>query len=54
MLEALAGAGGHVPVIGLAPTGMPTSGTPAELLDQAGIDRAHIAGAVRSLVRASR
>ena len=54
VLEALSGAGVNVPVTGLAPTGMPTSGTPAELLDQAGIDRAHIATAVRSLVRASR
>ncbi len=53
-LEALSGAGVNVPVTGLAPTGMPTSGTPAELLDQAGIDRAHIATAVRALVRASR
>jgi transketolase len=55
VLEALSGAGAaNVPVTGLAPTAMPTSGTPAELLDQAGIDRAHIAAAVRSLVRASR
>jgi transketolase len=54
VLEALNGAGVSVPVTGLAPTGMPTSGTPAELLDQAGIDRAHIATAVRALVRASR
>ena len=29
---------------------MPTSGTPTELLAQAGIDRAHIADAVRMLV----
>ncbi len=36
VLEALNGAGVNVPVTGLAPTGMPTSGTPAELLDQAG------------------
>ncbi len=54
VLEALNGAGVNVPVTGLAPTGMPTSGTPAELLDQAGIDRAHIATAVRSLVGAKR
>jgi transketolase len=54
VLEALNGAGVNVPVTGLAPTGMPTSGTPAELLDQAGIDRAHIATAARALVRASR
>ena len=54
VLEALSGEGVNVPVTGLAPTGMPTSGTPAELLDQAGIDRAHIATAVRALVRASR
>jgi transketolase len=54
VLEALNGVGVNVPVTGLAPTGMPTSGTPAELLDQAGIDRAHIAAAVRSLVGAKR
>ncbi|MEP6641738.1 MAG: transketolase [Gaiellales bacterium] len=41
-------------VVGLSPTGMPTSGTPAQLLDQGGIDRAHIAEAVRSLVRTPR
>jgi hypothetical protein len=41
-------------VVGLAPTGLPTSGTPAQLLDQGGIDRAHIAEAVRSLVRTPR
>jgi hypothetical protein len=33
---------------------MPTSGTPTELLDQAGIDHAHIATAARSLVGAKR
>ncbi len=54
VLEALNGAGVNVPVTGLAPTGMPTSGTPAELLDQAGIDRDHIATAARALLRASR
>jgi transketolase len=55
VLEALSAAGAaSVPVTSLAPTAMPTSGTPAQLLDQAGIDRGHIAAAVRSLVRASR
>jgi transketolase len=34
----------------LAVREMPTSGTPAELLVQAGIDHAHIADAVRSLL----
>jgi transketolase len=41
-------------VVGLAPSGMPGSGTPTQLLDQAGIDHAHIAEAVRSLVRTPR
>ncbi len=43
VLEALSSGEASVPVTGLAPTDMPTSGTPTELLDQAGIDRAHIA-----------
>src|SRR6185437_11030721 len=42
VLEVLVDAGANVPVTSLAPTGMPTSGTPAQLLDQAGIDSAHI------------
>jgi transketolase len=54
VLEALVDAGAYVPVKSLAPTGMPTSGTPAQLLDQAGIDAAHIAAAARSLVGAKR
>jgi transketolase len=54
VLEVLAEAGSTATVRGLAPTGMPTSGTPAQLLDQAGIDRAHIATAARSLVGAKR
>jgi transketolase len=54
VLEALARSSARTQVVGLAPSGMPTSGTPAQLLDQAGIDRAHIAAAVRSLVRAPR
>ncbi len=33
----------------LAVTEMPGSGTPAELLDWAGIDASHIAGAARQL-----
>jgi transketolase len=53
VLEVLAAAGAQTRVTGLAVRGMPTSGTPAELLDQARIDRAHIAEAARSLVRAS-
>ncbi|GAA1484804.1 transketolase [Brachybacterium fresconis] len=36
----------------LAVDGVPGSGTPAELLDWAGIDAAHIAGAARSLLEA--
>jgi len=54
VLEVLVDAGANVPVTSLAPTGMPTSGTPAQLLDQAGIDSAHIAAAARSLVGAKR
>jgi transketolase len=54
VLEALVDAGAYVPVTSLAPTEMPTSGTPEQLLDQAGIDRAHIAAAARSLVGAKR
>ena len=54
VLEVLVDAGANVPVKSLAPTQMPTSGTPAQLLDQAGIDREHIAAAARSLVGAKR
>ncbi len=54
VLEVLADAGSGAVVRGLAPTGMPTSGTPAQLLDQAGIDRGHIATAARALVGAKR
>jgi transketolase len=54
VLEALSSGRANVPVTGLAPTDMPTSGTPTELLDQGGIDRAHIATAARSLVGAKR
>jgi transketolase len=53
VLEALAGA--SVPplqVAHLAVQGLPTSGTPAELLDAAGISSRHIAGAARRLARA--
>jgi transketolase len=54
VLEVLSAAGANVPVTSLAPTAMPGSGTPAQLLDQAGIDRGHIAAAARSLVGAKR
>jgi transketolase len=54
VLEVVVDAGANVPVTSLAPTEMPTSGTPAQLLDQAGIDSAHIAAAARSLVGAKR
>ena len=37
-------------IVKLAVSGMPSSGTPAELLDAAGIDAAHIAAAARRLV----
>jgi transketolase len=54
VLEVLVDAGANVPDTSLAPSEMPTSGTPAQLLDQAGIDSAHIAAAARSLVGAKR
>src|SRR5207245_9489324 len=41
-------------VIKLAVRGMPGSGTPAELLNAAGIDADHIAAAVKSLLAASK
>jgi transketolase len=52
VLSALAGMDEHPRVERLAVCGMPGSGKPAELLAAAGIDRAHIADAVRRLVRA--
>ncbi|MGH3010674.1 MAG: transketolase [Gaiellaceae bacterium] len=52
VLSALAGAAEQPAVTHLAVAGMPTSGTPAELLAAAGIDREHIAEAARRLVRA--
>jgi transketolase len=50
VLEALAGAGVHVPVRKLAVRSLPGSGTPAQLLAAAGIDASHIASAARDLV----
>ncbi|MGH3038323.1 MAG: transketolase [Gaiellaceae bacterium] len=52
VLSALAGAAEQPAVTHLAVAEMPTSGTPAELLAAAGIDREHIAEAARRLVRA--
>jgi transketolase len=52
VLSALAWMDEHPRVERLAVSGMPGSGKPAELLAAAGIDRAHIADAVRRLVRA--
>jgi transketolase len=52
VLSALAGMDEHPRVERLAVNGMPGSGKPAELLAAAGIDRAHIADAVRRVVRA--
>jgi transketolase len=56
VLEALAGSGnGQSPLptafVHLAVQGMPTSGSPQELLHAAGIDAAHIADAVRGLAK---
>ncbi|MHB1925185.1 MAG: transketolase [Acidimicrobiales bacterium] len=52
VVGALAGAGLTLRVTRLAVEGMPTSGTPDELLDLAGIDAGHIAAAVRALASA--
>jgi transketolase len=52
VLSALAGMDEHPAVTRLAVSGMPGSGTPAELMAAAGIDRGHIADAARELVRA--
>jgi transketolase len=52
VLSALAGLDEHPAVTRLAVSGMPGSGTPAELMAAAGIDREHIAEAARQLVRA--
>jgi transketolase len=51
VLEAFSGAGGALPrVVKLGVTKMPGSGTPAQLLDAAGISAGHIVAAVRSLL----
>jgi transketolase len=50
VLEAFAGGDGPLPtVVKLAVRAMPGSGKPAELLDAAGIDAAHIVGAAKQL-----
>ncbi|MFJ8663428.1 transketolase [Streptomyces sp. NPDC093795] len=50
VLSALAPTGHHPAFAHLAVTGLPSSGTTDELLEAAGISRAHIAGAARRLV----
>ena len=50
VLDVLAAAQPHPVVTKLAVRGMPTSGTPAELMAVAGIDAEHIAEAARALV----
>ena len=50
VLDALAAEQPHPIVRKLAVSGMPTSGTPAQLLEAAGIDAAHIAAAAREVV----
>jgi transketolase len=51
VLEAFSELGGTLPrVVKLGVKKMPGSGTPAQLLDQAGIDAAHIVKAVKSLL----
>ena len=52
VLEALASTGDSVPAVRLAVRELPGSGTPAELLQGAGIDARSIANAARKLVRA--
>ncbi|HUZ44785.1 MAG TPA: transketolase [Acidimicrobiales bacterium] len=52
VVGALAGSGLALRVTRLAVEGMPTSGTPDELLGLAGIDAEHIAAAVRALASA--
>ena len=54
VLDVLAGEQPHPVVRKLAVSGMPGSGTPAELLAAAGIDAAHIVGAARELAAAGR
>jgi transketolase len=53
VLAALADVDERPPVTVLAVSGMPGSGTPAELLAAAGIDAEHIASAARRVVRAA-
>jgi transketolase len=50
VLDVLAAEQPHPIVVKLAVRGMPTSGTPAELMSAAGIDAAHIVDAARELV----
>jgi transketolase len=50
VLEVFADDASRPRIVTLAVRGMPTSGTPAELLEQAGIDREHILRAARALV----
>jgi transketolase len=52
VLEALASTGGSAPVVRLGVRELPGSGTPAQLLQGAGIDTGSIADAARELVRA--
>jgi transketolase len=53
VLDAFTGTGeSALTVVKLAVRSMPTSGTPAELLDAAGIDAGHIAQAVRDMIGA--
>jgi transketolase len=51
VLAAFAGTGRPLPIVAkLAVSGMPGSGKPAELMNAAGIDAAHIVAKVRALV----
>ena len=52
VLEVFADGASRTGIVTLAVREMPTSGTPAELLEQAGIDRDHIVRAAQSLIGA--
>ena len=52
MLEALNEAGRPARVVHLAVRGLPGSGTPAELMDAAGISAGHVVQAARDLLGA--
>jgi transketolase len=52
VLEALNDAGHPARIVHLAVRGLPGSGTPAELMDAAGISTGHVVQAAREVLRA--